>query len=518
MNQLPAASINAPATAPSSGSASAWRIWAWAFAIAAIACASHVMISRQRGFWCDEYLSIATFHWPLRNVMLERLHAGHSPLYFLLARVGLLFGDAEWQLRAPTALAYGALLLCLTGLFLSVGLRRYLPGLWAVILLQPYWITLTTQVRYMMPLLAAEALTIWMFVRLVNRPTFWRGLWLALCMGLAGWINIAAHLINIPLLIFALWRTKPRWKCVVPIIIGILFSMPLIYFTRHHSEEAGRAWPDVSEFGRALLETVFGSYRMWPEFFHWRNTPFSLLHIAVLAASVYLARRELLRQRRRPIWRLLACLLVGIPVIFVIFCVAVRSFSSIGRYVAGFGVPVALCMGVAWHAKTKPVALWIYRIALLLVLAVQSLATTIDHYDYHKQAIDWLMQQHTGIEPIIGSAGVVTHYALDARRFAHTDQFIAIATSEGSRSAVAERMLPALRQAQRGFFIVYFSNAPVFDAIRRMQMQGIIKGERHWQLSGKTLVGAMIADESQRQWLESLPAPILPWGPVRYKD
>ena len=87
------------------------RDWLAAWAVALLAGLLRVMISDRRGFWLDEYYTLRAAQMNLGDLVRDRLGAGHSPLYFLYARLGFLFGSEEWMLRLTSVLALSAAIL-----------------------------------------------------------------------------------------------------------------------------------------------------------------------------------------------------------------------------------------------------------------------------------------------------------------------------------------------------------------------------------------------------------------------
>jgi hypothetical protein len=282
----------------------------------------------------------------------DRIGAGHSPLYFIYSRLGLLFGESTRALRSTSALAGAAAILGLTGMAGAMGLRRVLPVLWPLAALEPYWLNLGTNMRYMMPMLAAATLTTWAAAAHAACGRRRDGAFLALATALLLWLHASAQFFALGLLIFIVWEGMARpggsvWRGLGrawPVAAGILASLPLLYLIRHHSSYLKPEFPKFRDIKRDLLEVVFNDYRLWPRFFHFSDRGIYYAEIVLLAAAVALAYWEL---RRRPTARrLLLATLTAVPAGFVLTCGLVRDFQGPERYLLLFGLPALQGDGV----------------------------------------------------------------------------------------------------------------------------------------------------------------------------
>jgi hypothetical protein len=391
------------------------REWLLAWGAALLAGALHVALATQRGLWCDEYLTLIATQKDLAGLCADRLDAGHSPLYFIFARLGYLFGIGERAVRSTSALSTVAMVLGLSGAAGAMGLRRWLPLIWGAALLQPYWISMGTMMRYMMPLLAVTAFALWAVCLYAAEPTWRRGAVLALVLALLLWLHASAQFFLVALAVFLLWdgyrSGDGRLRLALagrlwPLGAGLVASLPLLYLIRGHrgSLEAGQ--PGWGEFKSNLLEVVFGYHRIWTDYFHVSGQWVYYLEFALLGVAVWLTWRVLRREGRLRAWRLLASLMAVTPLMLYLFCALVRNFSGPSRYFMVFSLPAALCLAVACRAEgaARPWQLRLYQAALALLLAAQALGAAIDRDDRFRDASRWIMKHYTGHEKVLVSS------------------------------------------------------------------------------------------------------------------
>ncbi|MCX7017614.1 MAG: glycosyltransferase family 39 protein [bacterium] len=85
--------------------------------LTAAALAARLFHLDYRGFWTDEFHTLDAILRPLPDLIMDRLHAGHLPTYFILLKLWtLVAGTSEWALRFPSAVA-GAMLVPAVWLF-----------------------------------------------------------------------------------------------------------------------------------------------------------------------------------------------------------------------------------------------------------------------------------------------------------------------------------------------------------------------------------------------------------------
>ncbi len=128
-----------------------------------------MILLTQRGFWLDEWYTHHAINFTMSSLIMERFLAGHSPVYFLYAKVWmLLFGEGEFALRMSTAIMTPLAVIGLAQLVRQLGLRRILTPLMFLAALHPYWQRIGTEFRYMMPLVTVGTWLCWAVVKMMR--------------------------------------------------------------------------------------------------------------------------------------------------------------------------------------------------------------------------------------------------------------------------------------------------------------------------------------------------------------
>lgn len=515
---------------PEDGGGLTPRLWLCALLVAVAACAVRVVFAEQRGFWLDEYFTLNAARMSVPDMVANRLGAGHSPLYFFYARLGLLIGSSERALRFTSALAAGGLVLTLTGLMGELKLARHLPALWTLAIIEPYWMSIGTEYRYTMPLVAIAAGVAWVAARYAARPGHSRGWSLALALTVLLWTHGSAPFFAIGLLAFLLWdgwatlREQGRRRLAAlslallrawPILAGAVAAVPFYYMVRNHPSEFEDQQARLKDVLKDLIDVVFGEHRLWFNCFDWRHHSWLFnLEIAVFIGALVLAWRELKRCGALRARRLLAAIMVAIPCIMFAFCVSVRNFSGPVRYMATFTIPAVICLAVAAGARPRPRALrWLYLAGLTAALAFQSSALTLERGDRHRDAIRWVLANQEGDDPIL-MANILNRSALKFYGLP-SNKNVTLSGYNGTLAETVARMRTQLATVRRGVFIRYHSSAQIREGLQELQKQGFLAGVRTWRVAaGGLYVGAFARDPKELPWLNSRQEPHKEWGPA----
>ena len=503
------------------------RAWVIAWSVAAAACLIRILFANQRGFWLDEYFTLNAAQMSIPDMVRNRIQAGHSPLYFFYARLGLLCGMNERALRVTSALAAGAAVLLLTGLLGELRLGRALPWMWALAVVEPYWLSVGMEYRYTMPLIALAAAAAWIAARYAAHPDGRRGTALMLATGLLLWTHGSAPFFVLGLLIFLLWegasagaitqRMKTALCRIWPVVAGILLGVPFYYLVRHHGSNTEDKTAQLKDLLQNLLDVVFGDHRLWFVFFKWHHHGWLLrLETALLVGAIGLTWRELRRAGNPRAWRLLASTLISIPLVMFCFCVFVKNFQGPVRYLATFSIPATVCLALA-AATARPRWLqWSFGAGLIVALIFQSSAMALDRGDRHREAIAWLINTHREKDPILISTTILNHVALKFKGFNPRGITVGGFDPGDSLATVEAKIQKNFGKARRGLYIRYHTRAKVLEALDDLTKKGFFAGQRRWKIGrGQLVVGAVIRDKKEQAWLDGLHGPRKEWGPAQ---
>lgn len=503
------------------------RDWALAALVALLATLLCVLLAERRGFWLDEYYTLQAARMSFRQMVEDRLGAGHSPVYFFYARLGFPWGDGLRALRLGSALALGATVLLLTGLAGAMRLRRSLPALWALCLVQPYWITAGTEYRYMMPVIALTAATAWAAYLYSERWAALLGLLLAALLGLLLWVHGSAQFVAAGLLIFLCWESLRRggerlgWVLLRlwPVLAGLLASAPLLYLLRHH--QAASKLPrlvHLEELLKSLNEVVFQAHELWLDWLNARplDNIFLLPMLLLLGASIALTRRRLLAGGRARAWRLLGGLMIGIPLAQGLITLLVRQVQGPARYVAAFSVPATLCLALAWDAPpARPGLRRLFRGGLAGLLLLQALGAALDRGDLHREAIQWVLANLHGGKVLVSSRHINT-FAFDYLARRPVPEVASLDESESvSNDTVRATIRKIFARQRRGFIFLYHDPLNLQARLADLLHDGFFLRSRVFAISGEVRVIAVIRNAAEQGWLAGLPPFKRPWGPAR---
>lgn len=501
--------------------------WIAASVVALCAVLLSVALASRRGFWLDEYITLDAARMSFHDMIRNRLGAGHSPLYFIYARLGFLFGGTERALRLSSALALGATVIFSTGLAGAMGQRRALPALWALCLAHPYWITAGTEYRYMMTVIALTAAAAWAMLAYARAWNWRAGALAAAVLGLLLWVHSSAQFLALGLLGFILWEARVRagsWSARVaariwPVLAGLALSLPLLYLTRHHqSDSSERQLPHFTEILKNLVEVVFGKSDIWIRVLtRLKYSDFVILFpsMIMLGVAIWLTRRELLRRGQATAWRLLTALLAGVPLAQGLITTLVRRVTGPARYVSAFSVPATLCLAIAWSAELTPRHRRIFRGILAALILVQAAGAALDLGDLHREAIRWLLSVRQG-EKILVSTRHNNEVAFDYLAGAPVKGLLNLCKINTlDKPAMLGRLREVFTPERRGFVFLYHDpDKNVQFRLDDLMQAGFFKDLREFAVSGEVRVYAFIRDAAEQSWLDALPAFRRPWGPA----
>jgi hypothetical protein len=501
------------------GSSLTRRDWTIAFCVAVVSVIFPLILSHTRELWFDEFKTLATFKMTLPGMVSERIKAGHSPLYFFYARIGAWLGSATWQLRIPTVIMFPITILLLTGLAGELGLKRYLPGIWVLLLTQPYWIKTATLLRYMFPVLAVTSLTLWLLARFIRAPNAKTGAALAASGALLTWTSFSAAPILGAAAFFVVresrvanerWNRRDIFRLLRPILLSILATLPLMILLRRHKPFSDEEF-QLKGVWINLLDTIFTNFSLWPRLLNIPGELFIGAEIFVSLSAIVLARRELKRHEHFQTWRFLAALLIGIPGTFAWFCLFVRNFQGPSRYLICFSIPVLFCMALAWQAPANRYWKSAFRICLTALLLTQTGGLIFDRIERSREAFAWVGENQT-TEPVFAASGPVARVALEYYGFTSARNEV-VNIQLDVPDQLARQIKSTLKSHQgRAFFIYYHGHKPLVDTLDAMKNQGEIVDVRKWPTGDALTFGAIISDPSQKRWLADLPEPIEEWG------
>lgn len=491
------------------------RDWLWAMAVAAIVILSRVLLSEVRGFWLDEYHTLRAAQMSLPDMIANRLQAGHSPLYFLYARIGFILGTNEWMLRASSALAAGATTLLLTGLARTLGMRQILPALWGLCLFAPYWLSAGTEYRYMMPLIALTSLGALTGALYASAPTIFRGMAAAIALILILWTHATGAFAVFAIFLFFAWEFYSRHRNLKqtllrcwPAWIAGASAVPMFLLLSDGAQgEKSRAIPDVGELFRDMAETVFGKLNLWPQTFSDSDMDYAIMlpGMLLIVAAAILAWKRLKAPGERTSARLLLAMLIGLPLGQVLFALTIKQTQGLTRYLAPFSVPAIMLLAFGWHAQWK-YRRW-FRGVFVVVVGLQFVGTAIYQGDRHREAMYW-MSAHQQHENVMVSAETMNVFAAHYLNVANLDRWSSMSKLSGKiDSAVTRGVLREMfANETRGFVFLYHDKVNVHRRVDELIDEGFILDRKHLFFSDKVLIIPFIRDESERGWLDSLEA------------
>lgn len=499
------------------------RDWWIAGAVALAAGFLRALNCARRGFWIDEYHTLIAARLPIPEMVAERFAQSHTPLYFLYARLGPLFGNSEWALRLTSVLMVVIAILTITGLARALRLRRCLPAIWALALVNPYWFTIGTQYRYMMMLVAFCSLTGWLAVRYAAAWNWRRGVALALALGVLLWLHPSMQFLAPVFGTFLVWEAVAQNRrfslsavaaAMWPILMGLLICLPQAFFIGTKKIQAGPRKLDFSAFMENIGETAFGNPLLWPRHFGISPLVLSVPMVSMLIVVLWLARRRLRADGNPAAWRFLASWFPGLPLFYAFFSWKFHHMHEETRYICTVSLPATILIAVAWRAGRTKFCRWAFRAGLVLILSIQIPAVVLDRGDLHREAARWVIRNHSGGEPVILASFPTNAMAMGYLGFSHPELLGGPPTQGLTEDRIYSIVRDRLKGHNRAFFIFYFEPNEMFDAMNKLKQADVIVEKRVWRYSGLVTIVAAGLDPSQRAWLQNLPDPNRPWGPA----
>lgn len=519
-------------TAPAELGSSHRNVWRGAWIAAALAAIACIALADRNGLWLDEYFTLMSVRLNWSAMLRERLAAGHSPLPFIYAAAFHALDDSERVLRLGSALAIGAAVLGMTRLALKMGLERALRPLWVLCVVSPFWLSIGTQFRYMALLLAVETFAVSAAADHARDGSGKSGLLLFAWMTLMLWLHASAQYVAVALGAFLLWEAlakgKPRAKPIIealwPVVGALVMSVPLLVLISGHSIPNNRKAPFAYAWIGQFTETYFGNETLWPRVLQSRgflpDVRLDLglvgLAILVLALAAAFAWKELDGVRRRPV-RLVIALAGGIAASQGIMALARQNVRISASYLVGLSIPIVLVLAVGWQARVELRWKVLFRGLLIMLLGAQTLAVALDKGRMHREAVRWVVEQHTGREPVVISTGDVNMLAFNRAEFNNRRNLIEIPRLQMDTGRVEEIIRTNCRSASRGFILLYATRAPIGKVVESLYKGGFFREYRHWHITKEVQVIAWIRSRNELEWLDKLEPP-LPNGPAVGND
>ena len=227
----------------------------------------HLAFLNVHSLWNNEFITLKVLTLDYRDIVVERLHRNHMPLYFLVLKAWTsVAGDGEIALHLPSAV------FSLLGIVFvwRLGVHLFGPRMGLFVLamagLCQAPLELSNDARMYSWLYAACAGSLWAYIRYLDSGHARHLAVLALC-GLLG-ISVQMIYLFVPLTILIhLWSrgrgsTPPRWKAVAALLAPILMTMPFILWWTAVQDKIGHApvWREFEPYDalRQLGVTFMG--------------------------------------------------------------------------------------------------------------------------------------------------------------------------------------------------------------------------------------------------------------------
>jgi 4-amino-4-deoxy-L-arabinose transferase-like glycosyltransferase len=207
--------------------------------------------------WTDEFHTLNATLLPWKDLITERLRAGHLPTYFLFMKVWTqLFGTSDWALRLPSALA-GALIVPATYYFARPWFAsRFVWVLVAVATVNATGVWASQEARMYSMLLVAATFAHGAFLRAVARDeqrawiTYWISAFIATALQPVMILTVVAHGLFLTVCHGRrAWPLLRKWLAVLIVVVPLLIAVALLQQKRS-VEFDPREW--LSETGRTI--------------------------------------------------------------------------------------------------------------------------------------------------------------------------------------------------------------------------------------------------------------------------
>ena len=512
--------------------------WPWVVSAAVICGLLRLLFAARRGFWLDEYYTFQATQATIADMIPERFSAGHSPLYFLYARLfAIAFGTSETALRASSALAASLAVVATAGLAARLGLRRLLKPLLVLAVFHPYWQVIGTEFRYMMPLACLGAFWSWAVVAHLQDRSRRTAAAVMLVGAIALWVHGSAQFILASLTIYILLelrdgterRARPArgLEALLPLVGAFGLSLPLIMGLRMMPKVAAEATTDIPSLRKAItnqVQTFFGDDVVFRSATGLNDDVFTFVFLAVYAFAVVAAIRFHRRSDTpREAGRYLVATLVGLPVVVMIITAVGKDVEGPARYVAFLSVPALLLIALLWSEAgswgKRGMAL---RLVMALTIGSSWTLQALDQGEWHRETIQWLAAHRSPDQPIVTAGRAVNQLALRYHGVKPVGELAGLSSDQSEAAVPLLLLREKLQHSDSMFFLLYHEgDIPVAEVLAKLREEGTLTFTRVWQPSGRVALLGLARTEKGRQELEALPAidpPRITHSPVREKE
>ncbi len=497
------------------------REWGWVLAAGVLGTLVKLVLATRRGFWLDEYYTLHAALMPVRELVAERLAAGHSPLPFLYAKFFLeIFGSSEQALKLSSIVAAFAAFIGTAGLTAQLGLKRLLPVLVPLLVVHPYWHRAGTEFRYMMPLIAMGAFWTWSALAYQQEPTRRGFLVVTLLGAVTLWLHSSAIFILFALLLFYAWSAKgeglfagarlPLVRLFAPLLAALLIMLPLTVTLGKLPKEPGRAeTPDLFKAINKQSESFFSDPGAAESWVGVKGGAIQVPGTILFVGCVWAAAVRLGRERKPAARRALLSLLGGIPVAAMVYTAVANSVQGPVRYVAFSSVPVVIVLALGLAEATRwRVAGRLFQGALGAIILYCYTLQLIDQGDWHRESVKWLAGHRRTDQPVLAIGRAMN---LLAFRYLGMDQegyFDGLNAEVRSKGAMRKLIGRGLERGESCFLFHYRGQRrydEINESIEKLQKQGLIVYTRTWEPSEEIRIIGIARSEAGAEALKSLP-------------
>jgi hypothetical protein len=512
------------------------RQWLAVWVTAAVVLVIRIVMAGQRGFWLDEYYTYQAATLPLFDMIPERLSAGHSPLYFLYAKLFyLLFGSSEFALKATSAFAGALAVVGLAGLSARLGLNRLLPALLLISVFHPYWQKISTEFRYMMPLVTIGAFWSWAAVAHLQQPCRRHALASIAFGAIALWSHGSAQFIGGSLVIFYLLslgrlpeerrRARPLSELFGPFVTAFCLSLPLLVVLSlmpKVSEASGSQLPSVRRAFTNQIETLYGEDAVFTSITGLQDDLFTVVSIIVYVLAVVAAIR-FCRREKALVGPYLLGTLVGFPALVALITLVSKDVDGPARYVSFISLPLAILMGILWGEAGR----WggkglAARVLMVLTIGSAFAMQALNQGDWHREAIRWLALHRRPDQPIITAGRNMNLLALEYHGVRDEGKIIGLNSEIGEKAVAINSLHKVLNDADSGFFFLYHrGDVEAEDVVEELLEEGFLAGTRTWRPTSTMTIIGLARNQEGMERLQRLPAldpPRVTDRPVKTKN
>lgn len=479
---------------------------------------ARVAFATRRGFWLDEYYTLQAVRLPWREMFIERLTAGHSPVPFVYAR---LFhdwvGTGELALRLSSILACGVAVAGTAALLVALGARRALLPLLSLLILHPYWANIGTEFRYTMLIVAGAAWWMWALV-LWLRMGGWRwGAAAGLIGGATLSISASGQLLWIALMAgVAAWSWGDGWRRLgarlTPLWAALLIAQPIFVAISLHTTFSAKKQPDTPSIGAAIsnqVESLFGAEERVAPLIGSGNL-FQAAAYIIWVSGLALAAWWCIQRGDRRTVRLVAAMLVGLSLAAMIFSAVSSNIQGPVRYVAAASVPLSVAMALAWVAAGS-LGRWgiAWRVLAVLVVGLGFIGAALDKDPLHRETIHWIRDNRRANDPVYTMGRAMNLLALDYHgvRGGRIDGY---GTPDDDSEAAAQWFTEQVATApsEMGFLLLYHGGRfPIRRLMDPLVEAGLVLEWREWQPSHRVRVAVWAGTPAGVARMQSLHAP-----------